>query len=210
MRHLKIIVTAGPTREHIDDVRFISNASSGRMGVAVARAALDRGHQVVLIAGPMEIPAPDGADTIPVTNAQEMCDAVLQHIDSAEALVMTAAVSDWRPAERFEGKKDKGPEEFSLKLVRNPDILREATNKSPNTIAVAFALEAEMDVESALRKMKDKGAEFVVLNTIKAMGADEAECAVYAGPGEPLLSGKYSKRALAEAILNLVEREKSR
>ena len=207
---MKIIVTAGPTREHIDDVRFISNASSGRMGVAVARAALNRGHRVVLVIGPTATPAPDDADTIHVTSAAEMRDAVLLHIDSAEALVMTAAVSDWRPVECFEGKKEKGPEEFSLKLVRNPDILREATHRNPGAIAVAFALEAEMDVESALTKMKNKGAGFVVLNTVLSMGADEAEFAVYARPGEPLLSGEHSKGALAEAILDLVEREKSR
>ena len=207
---MKIIVTAGPTREHIDDVRFISNASSGRMGVSVARAALDRGHHVVLVAGPTAAPAPDGAETISVTTAAEMYDAVLRHVDSAEALVMAAAVSDWRPRERFHGKKDKGPEEFSLELVRNPDILRQATDRNPDITAIAFALETEMNVDSALEKMRNKGAGFVVLNTVRAMGADEAEFAVYSGPGEPLLSGKYSKKALAEAILDLLEREKSR
>lgn len=206
---MKILVTAGPTREPIDAVRFISNASSGRMGYAVAAAAAGRGHDVSLITGPTSLASPEGADVTKVVTALEMRDAVLEKVGMAEALVMTAAVSDWRFGKSYSDKIEKGCEPFSVELVPNPDVLTEATEKNPDMLAVAFALEMGMDAESALEKMRRKGADFVVLNSVEAMGALEADFAVYSGPGNPVISGRHSKEDLAEALLELIEKEKS-
>ncbi len=206
---MKIIVTAGPTREPIDAVRFISNASSGRMGYAVAAAAVGRGHEVALITGPTSLPSPEGADVTKVVTALEMRDVVLEKADAADALVMTAAVSDWRFAKSYSDKIEKGSEPFSVELVPTPDVLAEATGRNHDMLAVAFALEMEMDAESALKKMQSKGADFVVLNSVAAIGALKADFAVYSGPGKPVISGEYTKEDLAEALLALVEEEKS-
>jgi phosphopantothenoylcysteine decarboxylase/phosphopantothenate--cysteine ligase len=205
---MNILITAGPTREHIDDVRFISNASSGRMGYALAAAAVRREHDVHLVSGPVEMAPPEGAHTVRVTSAVEMLEAVLERVGDADVLIMAAAVSDWRPKNRLPGKPGKGTEISSVELVLNPDILAESTRQNPEMLAVAFALEAEMDTESALRKMESKGARMVVLNTIDAMGAHIADFAVYSREGEAVISGSRSKEELAEALLDLVERER--
>jgi phosphopantothenoylcysteine decarboxylase/phosphopantothenate--cysteine ligase len=206
---MKILVTAGPTREPIDAVRFISNASSGRMGYAVAAAAVGRGHDVDLVTGPTDLPLPKDVNVTKVMTALQMRDAVLEMVSGANALVMTAAVSDWRFSKSYPDKIEKGREPFSVELVPNPDILSEATGKNPDMLAVAFALEVGMDTKSALEKMRRKGADFVVLNSLEAMGALEADFAVYSGPGDPVIFGRYTKQALAEALLALVEEEKS-
>ena len=206
---MNILITAGPTREHIDDVRFISNASSGRMGYALAATAVRREHEVHLVSGPVEIAPPEGAHTVNVTSAVEMLDAVLDRVGDANALIMAAAVSDWRPRKRRPGKPGKGTNISSVELVLNPDILAEATRRNPEMLAVAFALEAVMDAESAIRKMRNKGAHMVVLNTIDAMGAHIADFAVYSQKGDSVISGSRSKEELAEALFDIVEQEKS-
>lgn len=208
---MKILVTAGPTRERIDDVRFITSASTGRMGYAVAAAALKHGHDADLITGPTNLSPPDGAVTANVTTALQMRDAVLERVDETNVLVMTAAVSDWTLREPFDGKIKKTREPLSIDLLPNPDILAEATHRNPDMLAVAFALEVGMDVESALKKMSEKGAHFVVLNSVEAMGAEEADFAVYPARGadEPVIAGRYTKEDLAEALVGLIERNKS-
>ncbi len=206
---MKILVTAGPTREPIDDVRFISNASSGRMGYAVAAAAAGRGHEVDLVTGPTNLSLPEDVNVTKVMTALQMRDAVLERVSGADVLVMTAAVSDWRFRESYPDKIEKSLESFSVELVPNPDVITEAIDKNPDMLAVAFALEIGMDAESALEKMRRKGAAFVVLHSIEAMGALEADFAVYSGPGDPVISGRYTKEDLAEALLALVEEEKS-
>jgi phosphopantothenoylcysteine decarboxylase/phosphopantothenate--cysteine ligase len=138
-----------------------------------------------------------------------MLDAVLDRVGDADALIMAAAVSDWRPKERRSGKPGKGTDISSMELVLNPDILAESTRRNPDMLAVAFALEAVMDAESAIRKMRDKGAHMVVLNTIDAMGAHIADFAVYSRKGDSVISGSRSKEELAEALLDIVEKEKS-
>ena len=206
---MKILVTAGPTREPIDAVRFISNASSGRMGYAVAAAAVGRGHDVSLITGPTSLPSPEGADVTKVVTALEMRDAVLEKTGTTDALIMTAAVSDWRFGKSYSDKIEKGCEPFSVELVPNPDVLAEATEKNPDMLAVAFALEMDMNEESALKKMRSKGADFVVLNSVEAIGALKVDFVVYSQTGEPVISGGYTKEDLAEALLALIEEGES-
>lgn len=175
---MAFVVTAGPTREHLDPVRFLSNPSTGRMGFAIARAAAMRGHDVTLVAGPVALRTPRGAKRIDVTSAREMLAAVMDAIsctaDRPVVFVSTAAVADWRPAKCAPRKLKKGQMSAVLKLVRNPDILktvsrRFAQNRKP--LLVGFAAETGDPVAEARRKCREKGLELVVANDVTEKGA---------------------------------------
>jgi phosphopantothenoylcysteine decarboxylase/phosphopantothenate--cysteine ligase len=169
---MKILVTAGPTREAIDPVRYISNRSSGRMGYAVARAAVERGHEVVLISGPVAIPPPEGVLLVPVVSAEDMRAAVQARLEACEALVMCAAVADWRPAEVNPVKIKKMGTAPVLRLVKTPDILAGASAHKGERIFVGFAAETGGDFEAeAARKRRKKHCDLVVVNDVTAPGA---------------------------------------
>lgn len=170
---MRFVITAGPTREHIDPVRFLSNPSTGRMGFAVARAAVERGHEVVLVAGPVALKTPKGVARVDVTSAREMLSAVegaLADANCARAtavLVATAAVADWRPAETAGKKLKKRDMTGVLRLVRNPDILK--TVKCERKIG--FAAETDNVLAEAARKCREKGLAMVVANDVTEKGA---------------------------------------
>lgn len=170
---MRFVITAGPTREHIDPVRFLSNPSTGRMGFAVARAAVARGHEVVLVAGPVALKTPKGVARVDVTSAREMLSAVegaLADANCARAtavLVATAAVADWRPAETAGKKLKKRDMTGVLRLVRNPDILK--TVKCERKIG--FAAETDNVLAEAARKCREKGLAMVVANDVTEKGA---------------------------------------
>ncbi len=170
---MRFVITAGPTREHIDPVRFLSNPSTGRMGFAVARAAVERGHEVVLVAGPVALKTPKGVARVDVTSAREMLSAVegaLADANCARAtavFVATAAVADWRPAETAEKKLKKRDMTGVLRLVRNPDILK--TVKCERKIG--FAAETDNVLAEAVRKCREKGLAMVVANDVTEKGA---------------------------------------
>ncbi len=178
---MRILVTAGPTREYLDDVRFLSNASSGRMGFACARAARRAGHRVTLVAGPVALPDPPGIRTVRVTSALEMRRAVLAAWPRTDAVIMTAAVGDYRPARRFRGKLKKGARSLAVRLVRTPDILRELGARKGRRILVGFALEVRDAEREALRKAREKNLDCVVLNSPRAFGAGRMDASVYRG-----------------------------
>jgi len=157
-----ILVTAGPTVEPIDPVRFISNHSTGTMGYAIASEAAKRGHKVTLISGPTCLEAPDGVELVRVTTASQMRDKVLAMADKAECLIMSAAVCDFRP-EKTSGEKIKKGGELTVKLVKNPDILKELVGKK-DMIKIGFALETRNTLDNASMKLKDKGLDLVVAN----------------------------------------------
>ncbi len=171
----KILVTAGPTRELIDAVRFISNPSSGRMGYALARAARARGGEVVLVSGPTEIPPPEGIAIVPVTTAEEMSRAVLSRIDKVDLLFMAAAVSDFRPRSAAGGKIKKGEASTFLELEPTTDILKEAARRIKEagrpTLLVGFAAESEDLIQNSLKKLKEKGLPMIVANEIGKPGS---------------------------------------
>jgi phosphopantothenoylcysteine decarboxylase/phosphopantothenate--cysteine ligase len=169
---MKILVTAGPTREAIDPVRYISNRSSGRMGYAVARAAAERGHEVVLVSGPVAIPAPEGVRLVPVVSAEDMRAAVQARLEACDALVMCAAVADWRPASVNPVKIKKMGTTPVLRLVKTPDILAGASAHKGERIFVGFAAETGGDFEAeAARKRRKKHCDLVVVNDVTAPGA---------------------------------------
>ena len=167
----KVVVTAGPTREHLDPVRFISNRSSGRMGFEMARAALMRGAEVVLISGPSSLVPPAGARLIMVERAAEMRDEVMKEIGGAYMLVMCAAVADFAPASSSGGKLTKD-EVRSIELSPTPDILSEAASSAARPrIVVGFAAETGDSMDRARKKLAAKGADLIVFNNVLAPGA---------------------------------------
>ncbi len=166
-----VLVTAGPTRETIDAARFISNASTGKMGYAVAAAAKERGASVVLVSGPTQIDPPAGVEIIHVTTAEEMHDAVMKQFLHCDVVIMAAAVSDFKTyqASNKKLKKDEAPN--LLKLVRTPDILKELGKSSDNCVLVGFAAETDDIERNALQKMKDKNLDMVVVNDLLQSGS---------------------------------------
>ena len=165
---MRFIVTAGPTREHLDPVRFLSNPSTGRMGFAVARAARAAGHAVTLVAGPVALKTPPGVRRVDVVSAREMLAAVRAAVAGADVLVMTAAVADWRPARCAKKKLKKSEMTDTLKLVRNPDILKSV--RGPR-IRIGFAAETGLPDAEAARKCREKNLDLVVGNDVTRPGS---------------------------------------
>jgi phosphopantothenoylcysteine decarboxylase/phosphopantothenate--cysteine ligase len=167
----QILVTAGPTQEPFDPVRFISNHSSGKMGYAIALTARRRGADVTLVSGPTELPPPRGCKLIPVRTAVEMRDAVMASLEKATVVIKAAAVADYRPAVCEPDKIKKREGAMTIALERNPDILAEIGNNKGDRIVVGFSMESERLVENALSKLKGKGLDFIVANDVTQTGA---------------------------------------
>lgn len=167
----RILITAGPTQEPFDPVRYITNHSSGKMGYALAVMAKRRGAAVTLVSGPTELPAPRGVTLIPVRTASEMRDAALNHLEAATVVIKAAAVSDYRPTvcERTKIKKTAG--QMTVCLERNPDILAEIGERKGPRIVVGFAMESDHLPENARAKLMEKGMDFIVANDLTVPGA---------------------------------------
>ena len=165
-----VLITAGPTREAIDPVRYISSRSSGKMGYAIAEAAKSRGAKVILITGPASLTIPQGIEAINVITAEEMLDAVMNRLSDSTVLIMTAAVSDFRPAEKAISKIKKG-EAINLKLIKTPDILEEVCKKKGNQFVVGFAAETEDLITNAKEKLRIKHLDMIVANNVSLPGA---------------------------------------
>ena len=208
----RVVVTAGPTREPIDPVRFISNPSSGRQGFALAQAALDRGAQVTLISGPACLPTPVGVRRIDVTTVHEMHEAVLPEAGQADALLMAAAVGDYRPAEAVAGKIKKSGSDLNLRLIPTPDILLAVAAQRSEAgfprVVVGFAAESEGLVENACVKLTAKHLDLIVANNITASDAGFAvesnRVVIVDREGRAQELPLMSKAAVAEAILEQV------
>lgn len=206
----RVVVTAGPTVEPIDAVRFISNPSSGKMGFALAEAAADRGADVVLVTGPVNLEDPDDVAVIRVKTAQEMLDAVDAVFEDADIAVFSAAVSDFRPEQVADRKLKKGSDDDALttiKLVENPDILATmGAKKKRGQYVIGFAAETENVVENARKKLESKHADMIVGNQVgesKGFGTDVNEAVLVTSNGEEQLES-MSKRALADRIFDAV------
>ena len=167
----KIVVTAGPSREPLDPVRFISNRSSGKMGYALARAAVRRGAQVTLVSGPTALAAPEGVKTVPVVTAEEMRAAVLAEFDASTAVFMAAAVADYRPRSASGNKMKRGDDNLRLEFVPNPDIVAELGARKRHQIVVGFAAETESLLENARKKLHRKKLDLLVANDVTQEGS---------------------------------------
>lgn len=167
-----VLVTAGPTREELDPVRFLSNYSSGKMGYAIARAARNQGARVILVSGPVQLQAPQKVELISVTSAFEMLEAVMSHSSSADIIIKAAAVADYRPGKRMDRKVKKGQaEEAHLDLQRNPDILAELGKIKGKRLLVGFAAETDNLLANAGYKLESKNLDMIIANDVTQPGA---------------------------------------
>ncbi|NNB99531.1 bifunctional phosphopantothenoylcysteine decarboxylase/phosphopantothenate--cysteine ligase CoaBC [Corallococcus exiguus] len=206
-----VLVTAGPTREYLDPVRFISNPSTGKMGLALAHEARALGAKVTVVLGPVGAVDRTGLEVVDVVSAEDMAREVLSRVESADAFIATAAVSDWRPETRAPQKVKKGEGPENLKLVRTPDVLLEASRKvagkAKRPVLVGFAAETERVVEHAREKLERKGLDAIVANDVTAEGAgfgtetNRVTVISRSGPDRAL---EGSKRAVAGEILSLL------
>ncbi|VAX23263.1 Phosphopantothenoylcysteine decarboxylase / Phosphopantothenoylcysteine synthetase, partial [hydrothermal vent metagenome] len=210
LRGLKIIVTAGGTREPIDPVRFIGNRSSGKMGIAIAKAALMRGAEVCLIAGALEVDPPEGIEIVKAETAEKMLEQVSARFDGADALIMAAAVGDYHTA-RVSTEKVGKKEEWDIKLVKNRDIISEMSRRSRSGQAlVGFAAETS-DIEKRGReKLLRKNMDMIVINDVSrpdiGFGSDENEITIITRKGDARKTSKMAKSDIAEIILDCVAR----
>lgn len=202
---MRFLVTAGPTHEAIDPVRYIANASSGKMGFSIAREARRRGHQVILVAGPTTLRPPKDVTLRSVVSAAEMRLAVQEGIRRCHCLVMAAAVSDYRPARTSPRKIPKGSRFEGIRLVRNPDILREAGRRPGERIIVGFSLETERAETRARRKMREKGLDFIIQNSPSTIGKDQIACKILFPDGSREVVKKVSKPVAARKIVRWIE-----
>lgn len=198
----RILITAGPTREPLDPVRFISNASSGRQGVALAADALRRGWSVDLVHGPLEVPVPEGAACHAVTTATEMLEACRALHPSCDLLVGAAAVSDFRPRGASTSKRKRGTEVWTLELVPTEDILKVLGVQKGSRVHAGFALESENLIENALAKLHGKRLDWIIANTPGAIGAGMSRCHLLGADGTQKDLGVATKAEVAQALLD--------
>ena len=203
---MRILITAGGTREYIDPVRFISNASSGRMGYALARAALKAGHKVILVNAPTTRRPPSEAKIIEVETAAQMFEAVKKYFHRCDCLIMAAAVADYTAAHPAKTKIKKTGKPLTIKLKPTADILKWAgKNKKKNQIVVGFALEDKAVRARAEKKLKEKNLDMIIANTSAAIGADKSTVQIKISGYEWLQLPKSSKTRIAPKIIRLVE-----
>ncbi len=202
----RVLVTAGPTREYLDPVRFLSNRSSGKMGYALARAALRRGAQVTLISGPSALPQPKGITFIPVETAGDLQSAVHRELPSSTVLLMAAAVSDFVPPKKSDEKIEKS-DELSLKLVLAPDILSEAGRRESKSFLVGFAAETGQQINKARKKLQDKNIDLIVFNDVTEPGSGfdvDTNKVVLIDRGRETALPLLNKDEVADAILDRI------
>ncbi|HLK22813.1 MAG TPA: bifunctional phosphopantothenoylcysteine decarboxylase/phosphopantothenate--cysteine ligase CoaBC [Bryobacteraceae bacterium] len=203
-----ILITAGPTQEALDPVRFISNRSSGKMGYALAEAAAQRGAHVILVSGPVHLPAPSGVTLIRVHTAVEMHDAVLEHLKESTIIVKSAAVADYHLSQVPQHKVKKTAMRMSLELDPTPDILAELGKKKGDRLLIGFAAETENLTESARGKLVSKNCDMVVANLVGHDGtgfeADENEAILVLSTGETIDLPRAPKREVADRIFDQV------
>jgi phosphopantothenoylcysteine decarboxylase/phosphopantothenate--cysteine ligase len=203
-----VLITAGPTQEPLDPVRFISNRSSGKMGYALAEAAVQRGAQVILVSGPVQLAEPRGARVVHVRTALEMHDAVLAHLNEASIIVKAAAVADYHLAQVPRHKIKKTAMRMSLDLDPTLDILAELGRKKGDRLLIGFAAETQNLVESARQKLESKNCDMVVANLVnqEATGfeADENEVVLVLSTGETIPLSRAPKRVIADRIFDQV------
>lgn len=204
-----MLITAGPTREHIDPVRFISNCSTGKMGFAIAQCAVARGHTVTLIAGPVTLATPPGVQRVDVISARDMLAAVETHLPECKALVMCAAVADWRPRQSSAVKLKKRGMAPVLELDANPDILTTIRDRKHGRIFVGFAAETGDPRAEGRRKLVEKGLDLLVANDVSQPDAgfavDTNRVTLMTLDGAEQMLPLLAKQEVAQRIVTWVE-----
>lgn len=204
---MQFLITAGGTREYIDPVRFISNASSGKTGFALTRAALKAGHKVTLIVAPSSQRPPSGLKKVKVETAAQMFEAVKKHFEKCDCLIMAAAISDYTPAKPAKTKIKRSSRPLTIKLKPTADILKWAgKHKKKTQIVVGFALEDKAIRTSAEKKLKEKNLDMIVANRPIAIGSEKASVQIKIPDCSWLNIKNATKAAIAKRIISLIEK----
>jgi phosphopantothenoylcysteine decarboxylase/phosphopantothenate--cysteine ligase len=202
-----VLITAGPTRESLDPVRYISNHSSGKMGFSLAAEAKAMGASVTLISGPVSLPTPTGVTRVDVTSAQQMYEAVLAHVAEADIFIASAAVADYRPQQIAAQKIKKNNEDMVIHLVRNPDIVATVAGLTKRPFTVGFAAETNDVTNYAKGKLQKKGLDLIIANDVSrgdiGFNSDHNEVTAIWHDGEKSL-GLASKLVVAQRILSII------
>lgn len=205
---MKFLITAGPTREPLDPVRYLSNRSSGKMGYAIAAAALAERHEVTLISGPVAITPPLGAKVVQVTTGDEMFAALCAEIDHCDVFVMCAAVCDYKPVQSAQQKIKKERAPFALALEPTRDLLASLTSAPHGCFVVGFAAETQDLEANAARKLREKNCDLLVANDVSradlGMDSDENELMIFGKCGARIKLPRAQKTELARALLKIV------
>ena len=207
LQNTDVLITAGPTRESIDPVRFLSNHSSGKMGYAFAEAARSAGARVTLISGPVNLAAPDGVDRVEVTSAEDMHSEVMSRIKTPGIFISVAAVADYRIDAPSREKIKKTKDDLTLTLVRNPDILSAVANSANRPFCVGFAAETQNLEHYARLKLEEKNLDMIIANLVgngRAFGSDNNTVEVFWRDGGTQSFALQSKRALADSLIDLL------
>lgn len=214
LNHLTLLITAGPTREPLDPVRYLSNHSSGKMGYAIAEAAAQMGAKVLLVSGPTQLACPKGVERLDVVTAQEMSEMVHKHIDNVDIFIATAAVADYAPASQCSQKIKKTAENFTLQLIRNPDILANVAALVNRPFVVGFAAETESLLQNAKQKLIDKKLDLIAANWVNesegGFNSEQNELWVLSAEQQfhlPMQSKQQVAVALLELILNCFNKQ---
>ena len=202
---MRFLVTAGPTREYLDDVRFLTNASSGRMGYAIARAAVRAGHRVHLVSGPVTLADPPGVKLVRVTTTGEMYRAAARLFPLVDCLIGAAAPADFQPLRRVAGKVKKDTASRTLRLRPTTDILAALGKRKGGQVIIAFALEARAPVTNALAKLRRKNADAIVLNKPAALGADRSSVTILFKASDRIEVRATTKARIARVLVSVAE-----
>ncbi|MGE0192713.1 MAG: phosphopantothenoylcysteine decarboxylase [Planctomycetota bacterium] len=200
------VVTAGPTREHLDDIRFLTNASTGRMGIEVARAAARRGAHVVLVLGPTYLAPPSGVETVRITSVRDLLKATRAAAAGADVVVFTAAPSDWRPRTRQRGKPPRAGDGFDLPLEATEDVAATLGQRKGQRVHIGFALEVAAGTDRARAKLATKRFDAIVLNGPENFGAGGGEALWIPAEGKPTPLPTSTKARLASALVTRTAR----
>ena len=203
---MRILVTAGPTREYLDDVRYLTNASSGRMGYAVADAALHARWEVVLVSGPVGLAVPEGCAFVSVETTEQMRSACLEAFPACDGVIAAAAVCDYKPRERIAGKIAKTGGSISFDMIETDDVLAELGAAKGHRWVVGFALEAQNPRENALQKLRRKNCDWIVLNHPSAIGSISNEVELLDASGEVVAAWSGAKADVARALIDWLAR----
>ena len=199
---VRVLITAGPTREYLDDIRYLSNGSSGRMGYAIAQAALQAGWEVVLVSGPVELSAPPGCEFHQVITTAQMKDACERLFPACQGVIATAAVCDYKPVQRITGKMKKVGGPVSIQMIETDDVLAGLGHMKETRWVMGFALEAQNPRENALQKLRRKNCDWIVLNNPTAIGAEENSVELIESSGQTVGQWSGPKTLIAQQLIS--------
>ena len=202
----KILITSGPTRQYLDPVRYLTNASSGRMGQALAAAAKSVGHDVIVVSGPVEVSYPEGIAVVPVISTEEMLAAAQELFPDCDGAIGVAAPCDYRPIKVQDQKIAKTGEPLALHLIETPDVIASlGTDKRTDQWVVGFALETDDHRFRAIRKLEEKSCDLIVLNSPEAMNAEDTAVEILDQNGDVVNAISGSKRDVAHRIIQTID-----